>query len=148
MGELTSDIVAETVPRDGTLASMAFGQQSGPPASHKQIELLRSLLQAAGHDDFRTARHVFGLTQRQAGGKFTTGEASELIDRLSADESSDQPTEVAPDLPPVAARAVPKRAAPPRRNAIDSQRALVRDMPAEVLADELQRRGWIAMPPP
>jgi hypothetical protein len=134
---------------------MAFGQQSGPPASHKQIELLRSLLQAAGHDDFRTARHVYGLTQRQAGGKFTTGEASELIDRLTADEFADPPSEsggqsvveVAHEPLP-ATRAAPKRAAPPRRNVVDSQRALVRDMPVEVLADELQRRGWIAMPPP
>ena len=125
---------------------MAFGQQSGPPASHQQIELLRSLLQTAGHDDFRTARHVFGLTQRQAGGKFTSGEASELIDRLTADES-DQPQPSA-SPPPITMKSVPKRAAPQRRNLGDSQRALLQDMPSELLADELQGRGWIAMPPP
>ena len=134
---------------------MAFGQQSGPPASHKQIELLRSLLQAAGHDDFRTARHLFGLTQRQAGGKFTNGEASELIDRLTADESSEPPPDSGTDSakeavhePVPATRSTPKRPASPRRSIVDSQRALLRDMPSEVLADELQRRGWIAMPPP
>src|SRR5215218_9261898 len=61
---------------------MAFGQASGPPASAKQIAYLASLLQDAGYDTFREARHPFGLTQRQAGGKFTTSEASHLIDRL------------------------------------------------------------------
>ena len=43
---------------------MPFGQTSGPPASTKQIAYLKSLLRAEGHDDFRTARHVYGLTQR------------------------------------------------------------------------------------
>ena len=76
-------------PWHGTLGEMAFGQQSGPPASPKQIAYLKSLLQAAGHDDFRTARHEFGLTQRQAGGKFTTGEASALIDRLTGVEPTE-----------------------------------------------------------
>ena len=61
---------------------MAFGQASGPPASAKQIAYLASLLKDAGYETFREARHPFGLTQRQAGGKFTTSEASHLIDRL------------------------------------------------------------------
>lgn len=114
---------------------MAFGQQSGPPASPKQIAYLKSLLQAAGHDDFRTARHEFGLTQRQAGGKFTTGEASALIDRLTGVEPTEP--QAAPDL-----------TEPQRRNLDDSRRALLQGIPAELLADELTRRGWIAMPPP
>ena len=114
---------------------MAFGQQSGPPASPKQIAYLKSLLQAAGHDDFRTARHEFGLTQRQAGGKFTTGEASALIDRLTGEEPSEP--QAAPDL-----------SAPQRQDLEDSRRALLRGIPADLLADELTSRGWIAMPPP
>jgi hypothetical protein len=114
---------------------MAFGQQSGPPASHKQIAYLQSLLQAAGHDDFRTARHEFGLTQRQAGGKFTTAEASELIERLEGNESGEPQTP--PDLTPVQ-----------RRGLDDSRNAVLRGIPAELLAEELTRRGWIAMPPP
>jgi hypothetical protein len=68
---------------------MAFGQQSGPPASAKQLSYLLSLVQGAGFEGFRDARHPLGLTQRQAGGKFTGGEASELIDRLLAGEVGD-----------------------------------------------------------
>ena len=49
---------------------MAFGQQSGPPATAKQVQELLSLLHEAGHADFRDARGPMGFTQRQAGGKF------------------------------------------------------------------------------
>jgi hypothetical protein len=117
---------------------MAFGQQSGPPASQKQIAHLKSLLQAVGHDDFRTARHEFGLTQRQAGGKFTTGEATELIDRLESAESTE----------PQPAPATTATTASRRSKVDDTAGALLRDLPTEVLAEELTRRGWIAMPPP
>ena len=65
---------------------MAFGQQSGPPASHKQLQYLEALLRKAGHDGFRDARGPLGLTQRQAGGKFTKDEASTLIDQLLAED--------------------------------------------------------------
>jgi hypothetical protein len=114
---------------------MSFGQQSGPPASPKQVAYLKSLLRAAGHDDFRTARHEFGLTQRQAGGKFTTREASELIDRLTGAEPA-EPT-AAPDL-----------TAPQREDLEDSRRALLRGVPADLLGEELTRRGWTVTPPP
>jgi len=114
---------------------MAFGQQSGPPASHRQLTHLKELLQAAGHDDFKTARHEFGLTQRQAAGKFTTGEASDLIDRLTDAEPAEQ-------------QAAPDPGVPQRDDRADGRRALLRGIPAEVLADELTTRGWIAMPPP
>src|SRR3546814_8444200 len=73
---------------DGTVTptcedlGMAFGQQSGPPATHRQVQQLTELLQAAGHSDFRDAHHPLGLTQRQAGGKFTRDEADDLIARL------------------------------------------------------------------
>ena len=120
---------------------MSFGQQSGPPASPKQISYLKSLLQAAGHDDFRTARHEFGLTQRQAGGKFTSREASALIDRLLGNEPSEPPA--------VAGRAAaetPERAA--QADQLDRTRSdMLRGMPADLLATELERRGWTVSPP-
>lgn len=114
---------------------MSFGQQAGPPASQKQVARLLSLLNADGYD-FATGRHHYGLTQRQARGKFTVGEAEELIDRLVAEANGDEPAE---RVDPVAARA---------QQRIDSQRAvLLRGIPAEVLADELERRGWAVIPP-
>jgi hypothetical protein len=115
---------------------MPFGQQSGPPASPKQIAYLKSLLRAAGHDDFRSARHVYGLTQRQAGGKFTGREASQLIDRL---------TGVEPETP--ADDAVPADPTPGPDPLDSTRRDLLRGMPAELLSDELVRRGWTTMPP-
>ena len=77
---------------------MSFGQQSGPPASAKQVEYLKALVRRAGHTDFRDARRPLSLTQRQAGGKFTRAEASALIDRLLAQSDTDQD----PDPPEVA----------------------------------------------
>ncbi len=113
---------------------MAFGQPSGPPASHKQIALLQSLLAAAGHDDFRTARHEFGLTQRQAGGKFSVQEAAELIERLEGVEPAET-TE-------------PTRSSGSGSSGSGSPASTqLRDLPAELLATELERRNWIVIPP-
>ena len=114
---------------------MSFGQQSGPPASQKQVAYLLSLLNADGFD-FATGRHHYGLTQRQARGKFTIGEASELIDRLVAKANGEEPPE---QVDPVVTRA---------QQQIDGKRAvLLRGIPAEMLADELERRGWAVIPP-
>ena len=115
---------------------MSFGKQSGPPASSKQLGYLLSLVQKEGFTDFREARHPLGLTQRQAGGKFTIGEASALIDRLVNGESEAQE---ALDLSALT---------PPRDREADDRADLLRGIPAEALAAELERRGWIAMPPP
>jgi hypothetical protein len=109
---------------------MAFGQQSGPPASAKQVRDLLDLLQGAGHTDFRDARGPMGFTQRQAAGKFTRDEADGFIDQLQDAEPGDPPG----DAP----------AAPVRLTA--AERA-VRDIPDELLAAELQRRGWIVVEP-
>ena len=72
---------------------MAFGQQSGPPATAKQVQELLSLLHEAGHADFRDARGPMGFTQRQAGGKFSRDEAAAFIEQLQheAEHSSPQP---------------------------------------------------------
>jgi hypothetical protein len=120
---------------------MAFGQQSGPPATHKQIQYLESLLEKAGHSSFRDARGPLGLTQRQASGKFTRDEASTLIDQL---------LQADPEAEPV----IGGRSAEPTmeqhraEQQLESQRAqALRGMPADLLADELRRRGWSVVEP-
>ena len=115
---------------------MAFGQSSGPPASAKQLAYLASLLEEAGHGSFREARHPLDLTQRQAGGKFTGREASELIDRLLANDVGDP----SGDRSSKAAERATRR--------LDEERAaVVSGMPAEVMVMELERRGWVCSPP-
>jgi hypothetical protein len=120
---------------------MSFGQQSGPPASAKQVAYLLSLLKKEGFESFRDARHSYGLTQRQAGGKFAGKEASVLIDRLLGNSP---PEETLP-LDLGARPLVPASAADEPEIAFgsnDAQAALIRGIQADVLADELRRRGW------
>lgn len=109
---------------------MALGQ-SGPPASAKQVAYLQVLLEKAGFATFREARRPLGLTQRQASGKFTKQEASELIDRLI---NGDQPEADDIENGKVAA-------------ATDAQARLLKGMPAQWLADELLSRGWSVQEP-
>jgi hypothetical protein len=71
-----------------------------------------------------------GFTQRQAAGKFTRDEAAALIARLQEAESSGEP-------------AVP-RPPDPRVSAAEQ---VLRRVPAEQLAAELQRRGWVVLEP-
>jgi hypothetical protein len=104
---------------------MGFADQE-PPASAKQIAYVQSLLRKAGYDDFRTARTEYRLTQRQARGKFTRNEASALIDRLTSTDE-DNPTLSITEEPD---------------SMTSAQALLVRGFPADVLADELRRRGW------
>ncbi len=107
---------------------MAFGQQAGPPATARQVQELLALLQEAGHTDFRDARGPMGFTQRQAAGKFTRDEADQFIAGLQ--DGGDSAGE-----PPVA-----------RKRLTTAERAL-QEIPAEALAAELQRRGWVVMEP-
>jgi hypothetical protein len=107
---------------------MAFGQPAGPPATHRQLEELTALLQAAGHSDFRDARGPMGFSQRQSGGRFTRDEADAFIGRLQADrpvaeEPAARPTTTVPARPPRVVRTL-------------------RDVPTDQLAAELERRGW------
>jgi hypothetical protein len=104
---------------------MSFAQQ-GPPASDKQVAYIQALMRKAGYDDFRSARTEYRLTQRQARGKFTKSEASALIDRLTS-TGDDNPTVSVVEEP----------------DSLESAQALlIRGFPADVLADELRRRGW------
>jgi hypothetical protein len=75
-----------------------------------------------------------GFTQRQAGGKFTRDEAEGFIAQLQ--EAAESPADDRPD--------VPAPASPPRQSA--TERTL-RAMPADLLAAELQRRGWGVIDP-
>ena len=128
---------------------MAFGQQSGPPATARQLRELLDLVNAAGHSDFRDARGPLGFTQRQAGGKFTRDEAdafiaqleqeSEVADAAGAD-GSDLRASPAPTAESPAATARPKAAA-------GSREQQLRGVSSEALAAELQRRGWVVMEP-
>lgn len=108
---------------------MAFGQQSGPPASSRQVQALLALIQGAGHRDFRDARGPMGFTQRQAGGRFTRDEADDYIRRLQGAEYDP---------------AKPVEAQGWRHSA---QEQLLSRMPAEQLAAELRSRGWMTIEP-
>lgn len=116
---------------------MAFGQQTGIPATHRQVEELLALVEAAGHEGFKGARHPLGLTQRQAAGKFTRDEAQGLIDRLMAG-GVDGAGEIAE---PAEERITPT----------DRKRASLADqlrrVPDDLLAAELQRRGYAVIQP-
>ena len=105
---------------------MAFGQQSGPPATSRQVKELLGLLQEAGHTDFRDARGPMGFNQRQAGGKFTRDEADAFIEQLQNDAF------VAGEPPA------------PR---LTADEVALRKVPDAQLAAELQRRGWVVMEP-
>lgn len=111
---------------------MAFGQPSGPPASPRQIQELLELLQGAGHLDFRDARGPMGFTQRQAAGRFTRAEADAFIRRL--DGSEPEPAEQAALF------------GTERAQGSSPDQLLVR-LPAEQLAAELRRRGWMVIEP-
>lgn len=108
---------------------MAFGQVQGPPATARQVQELLVLLQEAGHSDFRDARGPMGFTQRQAAGKFTRTEADALLDQLR-------------DLEPVAEENV---AVPIWRRSVQDD--VLGQIPAERLAVELRRRGWVVDEP-
>ena len=80
---------------------MAFGQQSGPPATARQLKDLMALLEQAGYGSFREARGPLGFTQRQGGGKFTGPEAAELIEQLEAEAEAGPDAESETALAPV-----------------------------------------------
>ena len=148
-----------------TSLALAFGQAAGPPATAKQLAALAALLEGAGYASFREARHPFGLTQRQANGKFTQDEAAALLDRLEAgSEAGDDPAAGHADqrsddrrstARPVPAERPGRHRAPstakrtrPSTGASPHAGDVVTAFPDELLAEELGRRGWTCHPPP
>ena len=117
---------------------MAFGQQSGPPATGKQIQELLTLLHEAGHSDFRDARGPMGFNQRQAGGKFSRDEADAFIEQLQ--NEAEQPSVEATAPAPATVKPMPKARATAAATALGK-------IPTPQLAAELQRRGWIVVEP-
>ncbi len=122
---------------------MAFGQQSGPPASARQVQQLAALVERAGHSDFRDARGPLGLTQRQAAGKFTRDEADTLIEQLEAQADA----EASADVEPSDTAPAPRAPRPVQRDEKPPVRTTLRTVSSEILAAELQRRGWVVMEP-
>jgi hypothetical protein len=106
---------------------MAFGYQKGPPASPRRVQELLELLREAGHEDFRDARGPMGFTQRQAAGKFTRDEADAFVAQLQQAEEAGEPA--------------------PRAERLTAADQALRRVPAERLAAELQRRGWVVLEP-
>lgn len=115
-----------------------------------------ALLEGAGYTSFRDARGPMGFTQRQGGGKFTADEAQAFIDQLEAEaegggdgadggapEPKVTPAQASLRKGPVPA--VTGASAAERREA--RQATVLRDMPAALLARDLERRGWIVIPP-
>ena len=115
---------------------MAFGQVTGLPATARQMRELSALLVTAGHDGFRDARGPMGFSQRQAGGKFTCGEAQAFIDQLEHAACGNEPTS-----PPqrLAARPATARTTPVVR--LDPAGRALRDVSDEQLLAEVRRRG-------
>jgi len=107
----------------------------------QMIKELLSLLQAAGHSDFRDARGPMGFNQRQAGGKFTRAEAEAFITQLTdaAEFPNNEPAT------PQHMSFQKKSASAPAKNTPE-QRALKRASDDD-LAAELQNRGWVVMKP-
>jgi hypothetical protein len=133
---------------------MAFGQSSGPPATGQQLRELLELLAAAGHTDFRDARGPMGFTQRQAAGKFTRDEADEFIERLQSEVYGEEPPVSSGASAPTSAPRPPTSKIAPRPQVADLPRPgrprieiALDEVPAEALAAELQRRGWVVLNP-
>jgi len=120
------------------------------------VQELLTLLQAAGHSDFRDARGPMGFNQRQAAGKFTRDEVAAFIEQLeAAAESGDAPPE-APSSTTVRQRPQSSASKPAGRPAgraagptpaAASNDAELAPIPSPRLAAELQRRGWIVVEP-
>ncbi len=137
---------------------MAFGQPAGPPASASQLRELTVLVEAAGHTGFKDARGPLGLNQRQAGGRFTHDEATELIARMQAERDGvadtaqtrddrgltagmpRRPTSIATTVPATTVGAP----AASRRQSLARQ---LERVPEDLLVDELRRRGWAVTAP-
>jgi hypothetical protein len=131
---------------------LSFGQPAGPPATARQLRDLTALVESAGHDGFRDARGPLGLTQRQAGGRFTRDEAEALIARLEGEAPASGPDAGGPHPPsgPPDPPAAPTGPAPDGPATGTRRQRLARQLervPEDLLVDEVRRRGWSVSPP-
>jgi len=139
---------------------MAFGQPSGPPATARQLRELTALVEAAGHSGFKDARGPLGLNQRQAGGRFTQDEVTELIARLEAEAEASADSGPTPDnsaphraassrnsAPTTKPTSTPPDAQPPAASRRQSLARQLERVPEDLLVDELRRRGWTVTSP-
>lgn len=136
------------------IGGMAFGQQGGPPATARQLKEMMALLEQAGYSSFREARGPLGFTQRQGGGKFTGPEAAAFIEQLEAEgEAESEPKAVPKSKPRVKAKSPRAPEVAPVASTLAAERrearltVVARDLPPHILARELERRGWILIPP-
>ena len=113
-----------------------------------------ALLEQAGYSSFREARGPLGFTQRQGGGKFTGPEAAAFIEQLEAEAEAGSGSEAEPKSKPRAkAKSVRAPMVAPVAGALAAERrearltVVARDLPPHILARELERRGWILIPP-
>jgi hypothetical protein len=116
---------------------MAFGQITGPPATARQMRELSELLGTAGHAGFRDARGPMGFSQRQAGGKFTCGEAQAFIDQL--EEAAGVAGAITPSPSP--------RPSTPLVARVDPAQRALRAASDEQLLAEVGRRGLALLVP-
>ena len=117
---------------------MAFRQASRPPAPARGLARLTELLAEAGYASFKDARHPLDLTQRQAAGRFTGAEATELIERLTAAAEvagAGRSSDAADGEPALDDRERGR------------QEELVVELSAQVMATELTNRGWCCIAP-
>ena len=114
-------------PQHAVDCGMAFGQHAGPPATSRQVDELLALLQAAGHEDFRDARGPMGFTPPRP--RQVHAGRGRAVDR------------------PAAGGLGRRRRTTGRTEHVLNAEPLLRRMPAEQLAGELQRRGWLVIEP-
>ena len=128
---------------------MAFGQASGPPARAKDIDQLAEQFEQAGFSSFREARHQFGLTQRQAAGKFTSGEVTELLAKLEAMAAGTESDPLLDDGLIVDVEPAEVVALNPARTDRRHQqnKLTIAGLPDDLMATELELRGWTCIPP-
>jgi hypothetical protein len=132
------------------MEAVSFGQPVGPPASPKQMQYLESLMAKAGFTGFGDARRALGLTQKQARGKFTGKEASTLIDTLIEAQravADGEDFSIATRLDTVADTVQSRKEIAAEERRIAEQVHMLKAVPADLLADELRRRGWTVTEP-
>ena len=89
-----------------------------------------------------------GFTQRQAAGKFTRDEADEFIERLRSEIYGDHPPAGPEASAATGVTRRPSKIAPRGQIADPSRpRIALEKVPPELLAAELQRRGWVVLQP-